>query len=115
MRDVPQIPVYKEGPFSTQFTAKNKKIKPIVLSHGYTGNGNYWSGMCRDFASRGYIIFTPDHCDGSGVFTMKKDGTHVPLDTTKLFGTYDWINGKIDTRVSEISELITEFSESGFL
>ena len=59
------------------------------------------------------MVFTPDHCDGSGGFTIKGNGEHVTLDTTELFGEYEWINKKIDIRrTEEIDEENQDRNES---
>lgn len=48
---------------------KGKKLVPIVLSHGFEAALTYYSGLCRELASYGYIIFSVGHQDGSGILT----------------------------------------------
>lgn len=115
MHGSPGIPVFTDAPFSQEFLSKQQSIKPIIFSHGYTGHGNAWSGMLRDWVSHGYIVFSMDHQDGSSSYTEKEDGTAITLDTSHLFGTLPWIEDKIDKRVSEVSALIDEISETDFL
>lgn len=93
-----------------------------------------------EMASNGYLVFMLDHLDGTCIYTELQSGErklfdsdianpHVIYDhilndfhkkakqemTTSIEeGKQKW-HGRIETRASEISELITEFVEPGFI
>ena len=53
---------------------KNKKIIPIIVSHGLTLSRNFYSTMCIELASHGYMVFAIDHHDGSCCYTENATG-----------------------------------------
>ena len=42
-----------------------ESLTPIVFSHGLTSSNNQYSGINREMASHGYIIFSIDDLSGS--------------------------------------------------
>jgi predicted dienelactone hydrolase len=63
----------ERGPISYDLVMKTPLI-PIIFSHGNGANRTMYSGLCRDLASHGYVVFVPDHVDGSCNFTINKWG-----------------------------------------
>lgn len=53
---------------------KNKNIIPIIVSHGLTLSRNFYSTMCIELASHGYMVFAIDHHDGSCCYTENATG-----------------------------------------
>ena len=53
-----------------------KVLIPIIFSHGLTCNRTTYSGICRDFASHGYIVFSIDHYDGTAYYSRLLNGRH---------------------------------------
>ena len=48
---------------------KGNKLIPVIFSHGLSSNRSLLSGICRDFASHGHVVFSMDHKDGSSSYT----------------------------------------------
>jgi predicted dienelactone hydrolase len=55
-------------------TSTQKPLIPILFSHGYKGTRAVYTGLFRDLASHGYIVFGFDHNDGSCYFYKDKSG-----------------------------------------
>jgi hypothetical protein len=63
----------ENGPISYDLVMKTPLI-PIIFSHGNGATRTMNSGFIRDLVSHGYIVFAPDHVDGSCTFTIRKNG-----------------------------------------
>jgi len=50
-----------DGKLSNAFTSGKKSLRPFIFSHGVTANSVTCSVLFRDLASKGYIIFVPNH------------------------------------------------------
>jgi len=92
------------------------KLSPIIFSHGLCNYSAIYSQHNLELASHGYIVFVPNHNDGTCCYTEKSDGTPVVFDRTKN-NKHFTNNGKqyIDVRTKEISALIEEMGSEGFL
>ena len=42
----------------------------ILFSHGLGGHRNMYSSLCMSLAAAGYIVISPEHCDGSACFAL---------------------------------------------
>jgi len=69
--------VVLDGDVAELFASGKKKLKPVIFSHGLVCMGVSYSGILKDLASHGYIVFALNHQDGSGLYTEKRDGTPV--------------------------------------
>ena len=49
----------------------------VVFSHGLGGCEEMYSQLCAFIASHGYVVFVPEHEDGSGCHATTADGEHV--------------------------------------
>ncbi|TNV73388.1 hypothetical protein FGO68_gene15043 [Halteria grandinella] len=47
---------------------------PLIFSHGLSSNRTMHSGLCRDLASHGYLVFAPDHMDRTSSYYETEDG-----------------------------------------
>ena len=87
----------------------------MIYSHGYTDNANYNSGLARELASHGIIVFTLDHHDRSCPYTRKKDGTEITIDCTDKFGSASMVDHMVETRVDDIQRYADDILQPGFL
>ena len=71
-----RIQVVKDHPLHKDFTEGDKKLLPVFFSHGLIINRTNYSGMCRELASYGCIVYAFDHTDGSCSYFL--DTTSVP-------------------------------------
>ena len=44
-----------------------KKLNPIIFSHGIGGSVTFFSSICKDLASQGHLVFALEHQDGSAL------------------------------------------------
>ena len=74
--------------------------------------------VCRELASHGYIVFAPDHHDGSNHYTEQEDGTPIKYDLSinKVKGEeyYEKMHEKVLIREHEIKEIIDEISDPSY-
>ena len=56
-------------PNATFDLADDFVLKPMVFVHGYMASAVEFSGLCREFASHGHIVFALDMIDGSCAYT----------------------------------------------
>lgn len=65
--------IAEDAELSSDFSGEEKSLIPILWSHG-NGSARYlYTGIAREFASRGYIVFAIDHNDGSNLFYETSD------------------------------------------
>jgi hypothetical protein len=50
---------------------------PILFSHGYGSHRNLYTGICKDLASHGCIVFSMDTTDGACCFTKGKNEVEI--------------------------------------
>ena len=56
---------------------ENKKIIPIIFSHGLTACRAFYSSLCIELASFGFMVFALDHHDGSCCYTEDETGSKI--------------------------------------
>jgi len=56
------------GEIAKDFSEGGRPLIPVIYSHGLCSNRTMHSGTCRDLASHGYIVFAPDHQDGTSSY-----------------------------------------------
>jgi len=72
-----KLDTVQDGLLAKEFSSGEKKLIPIIFCHGLAGSRTTYSGILRDLASHGYIIFTLSHFDGTANMSKKKDGTTI--------------------------------------
>ena len=65
----------EDGQISAKYSSGEVGIRPVVFSHGWTGDSSQYSGIARDLASHGYLVVAINHRDGSCFYTEREDGT----------------------------------------
>lgn len=49
----------------------------MIFSHGVWGHRNFCSGVCREFSTQGFAVFSVEHNDGTNAYHFdeeKKEG-----------------------------------------
>ena len=93
---------------------KNKKMVPIVFSHGLTASRCFYSLQAKELASQGYVVFLMDHHDGSCIYTETPKRVPVKFDASVPFYNYSDMHKKVKIRESEISKLINFLQDKKF-
>ena len=88
------------------------------MSHGLMASRMLYTTVCRELASHGYVVFAPDHHDGSNHYTEEEDGNPIKYDlsTTGVKGDayYKIMHEKVLVREHEIKELIDEIRDQSY-
>lgn len=101
--DVIRVPVGADASISTQ----EKSFPLIVFSHGYHSSRFYYSSLCQELASHGYVVVAIDHTYDAGI-TELPDGKIIPWarltdapDSSDAF--YETFKTRLAIRTSDIS------------
>ena len=87
----------------------------MIFCHGLTCNRSSYSGMCREFASHGYIVFSLDHFDGSCHYTVKRSGQEKYWSSLHDPKDKEIRNKQLQIRIQEINDLVDELQETDYL
>lgn len=69
-------------PLAHAFQSGEKKLAPLIFSHGLTSNRCMHNVAGIEMASFGHIVFVIDHLDGSGSYTVDQKGKEVKFNTS---------------------------------
>ncbi|XP_031353708.1 platelet-activating factor acetylhydrolase-like isoform X2 [Photinus pyralis] len=105
--------VYSPALFGEKINTENK-LKCIILSHGYASNRYFYSVICNELASRGYLVAAIEHRDNSSCFTYyynsKEDvenDVKTPIRVRQVHvGHYMERNKQVNHRADECSRLL---------
>lgn len=98
-----------------QPATEKRKLIPLVFLHGLSCNRTASSGLCRDFASHGYIVFSLDHCDGSSYYSQKKNGDEFMWKAQGDFTEKRLYVDRLAVRRREVTDLIDDLYKPDFL
>lgn len=59
-----------DGRLARDFRGGEKQLRPVLFSHGLFAQKVHYSGLHKDLASHGYIVFSINHGDGSCMHTQ---------------------------------------------
>jgi hypothetical protein len=86
---------------------ENKKLRTLIFSHGNKSSGNHNAAMLMDYASRGFMTFAIYHTDESCVYTEKKDGTPIYMESTNNSDITRW-GTKSEIRIKDINSVYND-------
>lgn len=94
----------------------DKKLKCIILSHGYASTRFFYSSICCELASQGYLVATPEHRDYTCGYTYYYESKeNVKSDIRKALtikhikfgeGHLEQRNRQVRFRAEECSKLL---------
>lgn len=112
------LPIYEHmtldcilgGTLSHDFADGNKLLMPILFSHGILGCNSTYSGLLKDMASHGYIVFALNHMDGTCIYTEDSQGKPGSIE---FYDYFDKENRKrqIEIRVQEIISAVSDLTQ----
>jgi len=103
------------GKLAEEFDKGERKLIPLVFSHGLGGNNTMHSCQCRDLASHGFIVFTISHFDGTAHYTMNHEKKEQYWINQDEVSELEFRNKQTDIRKQEIRYLIDEILTIDFL
>ncbi|KAJ3079363.1 Platelet-activating factor acetylhydrolase, partial [Rhizoclosmatium hyalinum] len=102
-----QMPARAEAPF---ITTKEQPFKsPVVIfCHGLAGNSTTYSTFCGSLASRGFVVLSIEHRDGSASVTAKNNYSepiqYIPPPANDSNAERKFRQGQLVQRVHEVNE-----------
>lgn len=63
------VPVLRDALLAPQYRDGTKMLQPLIFSHGLSSHKMNYSGLCREFASHGFLVIALNHNDRSCEFT----------------------------------------------
>ena len=98
-----EIDADKDGKLHEDF--KESKLPVMIFSHGVRGHRNIASGLCREFASQGFAVYSLEHNDGTSATTIdeKVGTTYYNQEDMTDMGLWQ---GRINERVQEIKNVL---------
>jgi len=91
------------------------KITPLVFCHGLAGSRTAYSGICRDLASHGFIVFTMSHFDGTANYSKKKSGHELYWSSEVPHRDIEYRRSQLQIRKREVTFLLDDILTSKFL
>jgi predicted dienelactone hydrolase len=67
-----------DGELANDFASGARSLRPVIFSHGLFANNISYSGLLKDLASYGYIVFAINHADGTCIYTQNSQGQAIP-------------------------------------
>ena len=99
-----------DATLSRDFVEGKRILQPILFSHGIFGSNNSYTGLLKDMASHGYIVFALNHADGSCIYTETSLGSGVPLGSFDYYDK-DYRRSQIDIRLNEMLSAAKDLTE----
>ena len=81
-----------------------------MLSHGVFGFNNHYSGLMKDLASKGHIVFAINHADGTCMHTTNSLGIEIPHGHHDLY-LKEYRRQQVDQRVDEMLCIVSELTD----
>ena len=114
-----RIQVIHNYPLHKDFAEGDKKLTPIIFSHGLIVNRTNHSSICRELASHGCIVYALDHTDGSSSFFLDTT-TDQPKEVyyteynPKIHGNSqnDYRRKQMSIRLDDIEQLLKHIKEN---
>ena len=63
----------EQSELDPSFYNGNRKMPIAIVSHGLKGHAHSQSGLCRELASQGFIVFSFDHSDETDAVNINED------------------------------------------
>lgn len=85
---------------------KSEALPVMIFSHGIRGHRNICSGLCREFASQGFVVYSIEHNDGTAACTYdEKTNSHNLYMQEDMSDMGLW-KERIEHRMEEIKDVL---------
>lgn len=106
--DGARLDTAQDGELAKDFADGSKTLVPVIYSHGLTSTRTFQSGSCRDLASNGYIVFAPDHHDGTCNYSRLKNGEERYWTSMLNPDDQETFLSRLEVRLTEVKQLIDD-------
>ncbi|CDW83146.1 platelet-activating factor acetylhydrolase [Stylonychia lemnae] len=109
------LDIIENAPLAAPFLNREKELIPIVFSHSLGGYHMSQTMTMMDYAKHGYIVFGPDHQDGSCLMTFDKDGKVILFDNKHKIAEKPIRVQQLNRRVEEIITFMDELLQQNIV
>lgn len=85
---------------------KGQKVPVAIFSHGIRGHRNIASGLCRELASQGFIVYSLDHNDGTRASSFDEKTNQTNYYKQEDMTDLNLWKERIEERFEEIKDLL---------
>ena len=71
------VPMTTNGDLSTKYASGKEALRPVIFSHGLSGDKAHYTQIYHAMASHGHLVIAVNHQDESGFHTYDKDGKEI--------------------------------------
>lgn len=95
----------RDGELSEEY--KDKKMPVVIFSHGIRGHRNIASGLLREMASQGFVVYSLDHNDGTAASTFDEKTNETNFYAQEDMTDMNLWKERIEVRCEEIKDVLT--------
>lgn len=85
---------------------KGKKMPVVIFSHGIRGHRNIASGLLRELASQGFVVYSLDHNDGTGASSLDEKTNEMNYYQQEDMTDLNLWKERIEVRYEEIKDVL---------
>ena len=100
------IPMIKNGNLCKRFASGQEALRPVIFSHGLSGDKAFYTGVYHSLAAHGHFVIAVNHQDESSFHTYDKAGKEI-LFLKKPFYVAPFRQAQIKIRSDEIMQTIS--------
>jgi predicted dienelactone hydrolase len=108
-----KIPATRNGDIAAKFAGGKTKLRPIIFSHGLSGDKTFYTGVYHALAAQGYMVLAVNHQDESCFFTEDKYGNEIGY-VLKPFYFESYRKQQLKIRVDEITKTAEALKEMSY-
>jgi len=108
-----RFPITENADIVAKFASGQTKMRPIIFSHGLSGDKTFYTVLYHALAAQGYMVIAVNHQDESCFFTEDKDGKEMGF-VLKPFYVEPYRKQQLKTRVDEIVKTREALKEMSF-
>ena len=108
-----KIPAFKDAQLCKRFLEGREEIRPVIFSHGLSGDKNFYTSVCLALAAHGYLVISFNHQDRSCLHTYDKDGKEIFFESKPLYAA-PYRAAQIQTRTAEALSIIEVVASNEF-
>lgn len=91
------------------------KLIPMIFVHGHSVNAAFYSGLLREYASHGFVVFGINMHDTSCMYTETEAGEQLWFDSTFPISDVEKYKVAHKKRQNQIRQLIDEIQQPDYL
>ena len=94
----------RDGELADEY--QNSKLPVVIFSHGIRGHRNTSSGLLRELASQGFVVYSLDHNDGTAASTFDEKTNETNYYAKEDMTDMNLWKERIEVRYEEIKDVL---------